>query len=242
MFQGEPVAALVVAAGLSQRMGGLDKTMAPLGGRPVLAHSVETFLSVPLVEEIMVVLHPERLEGGRQLARERGWPAHVRFCAGGARRQDSVRLGLEETGGEGWVLIHDAARPLFTPALVERGMEAAAGTGAAIPGIAPSDTMKRVSERGLVRETLPREQLLSIQTPQVFRRGLILQAHHRFATSAQNFTDDAALLEALGWPVATFPGEIHNFKITTPEDLQRAELVLVQSSDLSRSSYRGGSA
>jgi 2-C-methyl-D-erythritol 4-phosphate cytidylyltransferase len=225
VFQGERVAALVVAAGLSQRMGGQDKILALLGGRPVLAHSVETFLAIPSMEEIVVVLHPKRLEAGRQLAGERGWPASVRFCAGGARRQDSVRLGLEEFAGEGWVLIHDGARPLFTPALVARGLEAAVGTGAAVPGIAPVDTMKRVSERGLVRETLPREQLRAIQTPQVFRLSLILQAHLKFAVSEQDFTDDAAMLECLGWPVAVFSGEAHNFKITTPEDLQRAELV-----------------
>jgi 2-C-methyl-D-erythritol 4-phosphate cytidylyltransferase len=226
VFQGERVTALVVAAGLGQRMGGQDKILSLLGGKPVLAHSVETFLAATLVDEIVVVLHPERLETGRQLARERGWPAHVRFCAGGVRRQDSVRLGLEEIGGEGWVLIHDGARPLLTPALVERGLEAAAGTGAAVPGIAPIDTVKRVSERGLVRETLSREQLRAIQTPQVFRLSFIRNAHARFAEGTQEFTDDAALLEAMGWPVAVFPGEAHNFKITTPEDLQRAELVL----------------
>lgn len=226
MFQGEPVTALVVAAGQGRRMGGLDKVFAPLARRPVLAHSVETFLSVPLVDGVIVVLHAGRMEAGRTLAQERGWPASVRFCPGGARRQDSVRLGLEQIAGEGWVLVHDGARPLFTPALVEQGLAAAAGTGAAVPGIQPVDTVKRVSERGLVRETLPREQLRAVQTPQVFRVSFILQAHRKFAADERVFTDDAALLEALGWPIAVFAGEAHNFKVTMPEDLQRAELVL----------------
>lgn len=226
MFQQEPVTALVVAAGRSQRMGGRDKVFAPLAGRPLLAHSVEIFLTAASVDAIVIVLHPERLDAGRKIAQERGWPTHVRFCTGGARRQDSVRLGLEQMANEGWVLIHDAARPFLSVALIERGLAAATGTGAAVPGIEPADTVKQVSERGLVQATLPREQLRIIQTPQVFRLPLVRNAHDRFAKDPQNFTDDAAMLEALGWPVAVFPGETHNFKITTPTDLQRAALVL----------------
>jgi len=226
MFQEETVSALIVAAGQSQRMGGVDKVFAPLAGRPVLAHSVETLLAIAAVDEVVVVLHLDRLAAGRRAAQERSWPTRVRFCAGGARRQDSARAGLEQIAGEGWVLIHDAARPLLSAALVERGLAAAAGTGAAVPGLEPVDTIKRVSERGLVRETLPREQLRAVQTPQVFRLSLILQAHSRLAGDERVFTDDAALLEALGWPVAVFAGEARNLKITTPEDLQRAELTL----------------
>ncbi len=222
MFGGEGVCALVVAAGHSQRMGGQDKMFAPLAGIPVLARTVETFLSSPLVDEIVVVLRLERLAHGRRLAQGRGWPAAVRFCAGGERRQDSVRLGLQEIAGAGWVLIHDGARPLFTAGLIARGLEAAAATGAAIPGVLPVDTVKLVTHTGLVKQTLPREQLRAVQTPQVFRLPLIRDAHRQLAASAGPFTDDAALLEALGWPVAVFAGESQNWKITTPEDLQRA--------------------
>jgi len=230
MFEQEPVTALIVAAGRSQRMGGQDKVFAPLAGRPLLVHSVETFLATPLVDEIIIVLHPERLEAGRKAAQEYNWPARVRFCSGGARRQDSVRSGLEQIAGEGWVLIHDGARPFLRLALIERGLAAAIATGAAVPGVEPIDTVKRVSERGLVRETLPREQLRAIQTPQIFRLALIRNAHEKFAREGQNFTDDAAMLEALGWPVTVFPGEADNFKITTPEDLQRAMFLCAEDS------------
>jgi 2-C-methyl-D-erythritol 4-phosphate cytidylyltransferase len=223
VFHGEKVYALVAAAGESRRMGGQDKLLSRLAGVPVLARTVEVFLSSPLVDEIVVVLRQERLAAGRQLAAERGWPAQVRFCQGGDRRLDSVRLGLEEIAGEGWVLIHDGARPLFTAALITQGLEAAAPTGAAIPGIPPVDTIKVITHTSLVKQTLPREQLRAIQTPQVFRLALIREAHRKFATSAEPFTDDAAMLEALGWPVAVFAGEVQNWKITTPEDLQRAE-------------------
>ncbi len=224
MFRGEPVFALVVAAGLSRRTGGRDKLFSPLAGVPLLAYTVERLLSSPCVDEAVVVLRPERLEDGRQLARERGWQ-RVRFCIGGPRRQDSVRLGLETLEGEGWVLIHDGARPFLTPALVERGLEAAAEKGAAVPALPLSDTVKRVLPSGLVKETLPREALWSIQTPQTFRLSLIREAHRHFATSPQTFTDDAALLEALGHPVAVFRGEAENFKVTSAEDLRRAEAI-----------------
>ncbi len=223
MFQGEAVAALIVAAGSSRRMGGLDKIMAPLGGVPVLARTVEVFLSSPPIDEIVVVLHPERLAAGPSLAAERGWPPRVRFCPGGARRQDSVRLGLAEIAAEGWVLIHDGARPFCSPALIEQGLDAATKTGVAIPGLPPADTIKLVSPAGLVKQTLPREQLRAVQTPQVFRLSLIRDAHARFAAADTEFTDDAALLEALGWPIVVFPGDPHNLKLTTPADLRRAE-------------------
>ncbi len=222
MFRGEPVFALVVAAGQSRRMGGKDKLFSPLAGVPLLARTVERLLSSPYVDEVVVVLRPERLEDGRRLAYERGWQ-RVRFCIGGPRRQDSVRLGLETLEGEGWVLIHDGARPFLTPALVERGLETAAEKGAAVPALPLSDTVKRVSPSGLVEETLPRETLWSIQTPQTFRLSLIRQAHRHFASAPQTFTDDAALLEALGHPVAVFPGEADNFKVTSVEDMRRAE-------------------
>ncbi len=222
MFRGEPVFALVVAAGQSRRMGGKDKLFSPLAGVLLLARTVERFLSSPYVDEVVVVLRPERLEDGRRLAYERGWQ-RVRFCTGGPRRQDSVRLGLETLEGEGWVLIHDGARPFLTPALVKRGLEMAAEKGAAVPALPLSDTVKRVSPSGLVEETLPRETLWSIQTPQTFRLSLIRQAHRHFASAPQTFTDDAALLEALGHPVAVFPGEADNFKVTSVEDMRRAE-------------------
>ncbi len=203
-------------------MGGKDKLFSLLAGVPLLARTVEGMLSSPYVDEVVVVLRPERLEDGRQLACNRGWQ-RVRFCIGGPRRQDSVRLGLETLEGEGWVLIHDGARPFLTPTLVGRGLEAAAEKGAAVPALPLSDTIKRVSPSGLVEKTLPREALWGVQTPQAFRLSLIREAHRRFASSPQTFTDDAALLEALGHPVAVFPGEADNFKVTSAEDLQRAE-------------------
>lgn len=221
MFLGERVYALIVAAGRSTRLG-KDKLYLKLGGRPLLARSVEAFLATPLVDEIVVVVRGERLARCRALAQRYGWPPQVRFCIGGERRQDSVRLGLQTLPSEGWVLVHDGARPLVTPELIARGLEVARAVGAAVPAIPVADTVKRVSEQGLVEETLPREQLVAVQTPQVFRIGILREAHERLGPGAQTFTDDAALLEALGQPVAVFPGDPLNLKVTTQEDLERA--------------------
>jgi 2-C-methyl-D-erythritol 4-phosphate cytidylyltransferase len=223
VFQGEPVFALIVAAGQSQRMGVQDKIFAPLAGAPLLARTVEAFLQSPLVDQIVVVLREERLDAGLRLAEERDWPGHIVFCGGGERRQDSVQLGLHELAEEGWVLIHDGARPFVTPELVRRGLEAAGQTQAAVPVLPLKETVKQVSDAGLVERTLPRHALRTVQTPQVFRLGLIRKAHRHFAGSGQTFTDDAALLEAIGYPVAVFPGKARNIKVTTPEDLVRAE-------------------
>ncbi len=223
MFRGEPVHALVVAAGESRRMAGQDKIFALLAGVPVLARTVETLLASSWVDQVVVVLRAERLAAGHELAAERHWSRRVVFCAGGERRQDSVRLGLDEIGGEGWILVHDGARPFFSTQLVERGLEAARATGAAIPGVPVSDTIKRVSADGRVEETVSREALRAVQTPQVFRLGLLRAVHRQLAQSGQAFTDDAAMLESQGHEVVVFPGEAGNYKVTTPEDLRRAE-------------------
>jgi len=202
-------------------MGG-DKIFAPLCGVPLLARTVEVLLDSPLVDELVVVLRQERLGAGLRLARARGWPGRVRFCAGGRLRQDSVRLGLEMIPGEGWVLIHDGARPLLRPEVIARGLEAAAEVGAAVPGVPLADTVKLVSSTGMVEQTLPRERLQAVQTPQVFRLSRIRQAHRSLEPAGQHFSDDAALLEALGHPVAVFPGDPDNLKVTSRGDLQTA--------------------
>ncbi len=222
MFREEPVWALIVAAGQSSRMEGQDKIFAPLAGVPLIAHTVERLLRVSSVDRVVLVLHRGRVEAGWSLAVQRGWPSYVHICSGGERRQDSVRLGLEQTSGDGWVLIHDGARPQIGEALILRGLEAAVPTGAAVPGIPVADTIKLVRQ-GVVRRTLPRQELRAIQTPQVFRLFLIRQAYQRYAQAEETFTDDAALLEALGWPVAVFPGDPDNLKVTVPADLRLVE-------------------
>jgi len=205
-------------------MGGGDKLFACLAGELLLAHAVEPFERSPQVADIVLVMRADALERGWELAREQGWSKVSQVCPGGRRRQDSVREGLSQLKGCSWVLIHDGARPLVTELLIERGLEMAEETGAAVPGLPVSDTIKVIDDQGLVEQTPPRDRLNRIQTPQAFNFDLIWEAHNRW--SGGDVPDDATLLEALGAKVKVFPGDPYNIKVTTPVDMVMAEALL----------------
>lgn len=216
------VGALVVAAGSSRRMGGVDKLFAPLLGRPLIAYSVGCFSAHSWVDEVVLVLAHGSVGRGRRLVQEAGW-RRVRVCAGGPRRQDSVARGLALLSDCTWVVVHDGARPCLEPELVQQGLEAARETGAAVAAVPVTDTVKRVDPAGLVLETPSREGLWSVQTPQVFRRELLAEAHRQVE---ETVTDDAAMVERLGRGVRVFLGSYSNLKVTTPTDLALAEAIL----------------
>lgn len=209
--------AIIVAGGASTRMG-FDKVWADLCGRPLLAWSLLAFGRCQAVDELILVVAAASVERGEGLAAELGLAARV--VAGGPRRRDSVRNGLELADGD-WVLVHDAARPLVQADLIERGLAAARETGGAIAALPEPNTLKHV-EGGKIVETLDRSHVWIAQTPQVFRRDLLLEAHRR---SDEDATDDAALVEALGVPVRVYEGAHANIKVTTPVDLQFAALL-----------------
>ena len=220
------VAAVIVAAGSSQRMQGINKTWAMLGAKPLLAHSICVFEESGLVDDLVVVLAQDALLDGKQLHEQEGWRTICAMCPGGARRRDSVLAGLEALSpAPDYVLIHDGARPFITSTLIERGLDAARQHGAATAAVPVKDTIKRAGPDGLVLETLDRSALWSIQTPQVFAYDLILSAH-RSIDQTWDATDDAALVERVGHPVALFMGAYENIKITTPDDLLIAEMML----------------
>lgn len=218
-------AAIIVAAGASRRMQGRDKLWTPLARRIILARTIDVFEASPLIECIVLVPSTERLADTRALCNHEGWQKIAAIVAGGARRQDSVAAGLDAlaavTPTPQWVMIHDAARPLVTPAILEAGLKTAQEYQAAIAAVPVKDTIKLVQE-GRVMATLDRSQLWAVQTPQVFSFPLIHQAHHSPA-AVGDVTDDASLVEQLGHPVAIFPGAYTNIKITTQEDLFLAE-------------------
>ncbi len=221
-------AAVIVAAGSSRRMGGRDKLWISLAGRLILARTIDTFVASPLISTIVLVLNAERLEDARALCAHECWEKIGGMVPGGARRQDSVRAGLDKLAEIApetrWVMIHDGARPLVTPAILEAGLRAAQEYLAAVAAVPVKDTIKLVQD-GLIHSTPQRSQLWAVQTPQVFAFPLIHQAHH--STPAEpEATDDAAILERLGHPVAIFPGSYTNLKITTEEDLLLAEAFL----------------
>lgn len=214
--------AVVVAAGSSQRMGA-DKVFLPLAGKPLLAWSVDVCQNCDLVSQIVVVLNENNLDEGRKLVAERGWSKIVAVCSGGERRQDSVRQGLKELKRCAWVVIHDGARPFLTPDLIRDGLEAARLTGAATAAVPLKDTIKLGDHNEMVIETLDRRRLWAVQTPQVFRSDIITRAHAQITAEV---TDDATLVERLGCGVKLFLGSYYNMKITTPEDLALAEIMV----------------
>ena len=216
------VGAVIVAAGSSRRMGGQDKLTALLGGRMVLARVVDTFQDCKLIERIVIVLGASNLEWGRRLAVEQGWSKVSDVCAGGERRQDSVAAGLSRLAACCWVVVHDGDRPLVSEDLISRGLAAAEETGAAVAAIPVSDTIK-LAEGSFVRETLPRDKLWAVQTPQVFRIDIISEAYRQ---AEGEVTDDAALVEQMGYPVKLYTGSYDNMKITTPDDLALAEVLV----------------
>jgi 2-C-methyl-D-erythritol 4-phosphate cytidylyltransferase len=219
------VGAVIVAAGASTRMGGTDKIFAPLGGRPLVLWAVDAFEECPAVESIVLVVAPgQSLWDAGKLAEEQGHWHKVRAVrAGGHRRQDSVALGLASLPPCDWVVVHDGARPLVNPSLIERGVEAAQATGAAIAAVPAKDTVKIVGKEGVVCATPDRDGLWLVQTPQVFRRDLLERAHQEVP---DDVTDDAAMVERLDIRVRVYMGSSANIKVTTPEDLLMAEALL----------------
>jgi 2-C-methyl-D-erythritol 4-phosphate cytidylyltransferase / 2-C-methyl-D-erythritol 2,4-cyclodiphosphate synthase len=219
----DKVGAIVVAAGKSERMGGVEKIFAPIDGKPLLYYAVEAFQRSPAVNCIVLVLAKDKVKCGLDLAQKYRWTKVSAICAGGARRQDSVNKGLRQLGKVGWVMIHDGARPCVTQDIIERGLDAAKETGAAIPAMLAADTIKVVSTNSYVKDTPPRDKLWAVQTPQVFRFDIISEAHRK---AKSNVTDDAAMVESLGHKVKVFKGSYTNIKVTTPEDLIIAEAVI----------------
>ncbi len=209
--------AIVVAAGSGTRMGGLDKLFTEVAGRPLLAHAIASFQECAVVERIVLVMAAENLERGTILAHGQDFSKVRDIVPGGKRRQDSVRLGLDALGECEYVAVHDGGRPLVTIDLIERGLAVARETGAAVPALPLVDTVKEVGPDELVVGTLDRRRLCAAQTPQIFRRDLLMRAHREITADV---TDDAAMLEALGVPVRLFPGDRCNIKVTTPEDLE----------------------
>jgi 2-C-methyl-D-erythritol 4-phosphate cytidylyltransferase/2-C-methyl-D-erythritol 2,4-cyclodiphosphate synthase len=218
------VAAVVVAAGRGLRAGGdMPKQYRELAGEPVIRTSLRLFARHPAVALVQPVIHPD--DGARFSAAADGLDL-LAPVFGGATRQASVRAGLEALAPlrPDLVLIHDAARPYASAALVSRAIAAVAATGAAVPVMPVADTVKSIDAAGMIDETLDRTKLRTVQTPQVFAFAPVLNAHQRAAASGlENFTDDAALAEWAGLKVAVFAGEAGNLKLTTPEDVARAE-------------------
>lgn len=220
--------AIIAAAGAGLRMKSVArKQYLVLEGMPVLARSVKLFLGHPAFTEIIVVIPPGDDKVVRELLKPYFSLDRLKLVEGGATRQESVGNGLKAISTEPeLVAVHDAARPLATPGLLVMLLDSAAHWGAAIPVIQLSDTLKEVNDADFVQATPARERYRLVQTPQVFKRDLLERAYQAFQDAGGKTTDDAALIELLGEPVITVPGEQSNFKITSPLDLFLASLIL----------------
>jgi 2-C-methyl-D-erythritol 4-phosphate cytidylyltransferase/2-C-methyl-D-erythritol 2,4-cyclodiphosphate synthase len=223
---------LIAAAGRGERLGSPDnKAFALLNGRPLAWYALEAMGAAGGIEEMVLVVAPADVErarrsflGGDSGPGCGGSAVTLKITAGGEQRQESIRAGLAEVNPEcDLVLVHDAARPLVRPALIRRCVQAAGRHSAVVAAVPATDTVKEVGAEGAVAATLDRSRIWLVQTPQVFRHGLLLQAHQEAADSGFTGTDDAALVEHIGHRVHVVLGDIDNIKVTWSDDLRRAE-------------------
>jgi 2-C-methyl-D-erythritol 4-phosphate cytidylyltransferase / 2-C-methyl-D-erythritol 2,4-cyclodiphosphate synthase len=222
----ETVAAVIVAAGRGERAGArIPKQYRFIAGAPMINVTLRAFLGHPRIDFVQPVINFDDQHSYQHAIAD--LQNLLPAVAGGATRQASVRAGLEALASRtpALVLIHDAARPFVSAALIDRAIAAGRTSGAAVPGIALADTVKSIDASATVTETLDRDRLRLVQTPQAFSFDLILEAHRRAAVAQRDsFTDDAALAEWAGQRVSVFEGEADNLKVTTNDDFVRAEI------------------
>ncbi|MCK9377200.1 MAG: 2-C-methyl-D-erythritol 4-phosphate cytidylyltransferase [Syntrophobacterales bacterium] len=225
------IAAIIAAAGLGTRMGHhLPKTYLPLAGKPILAHTLKLFETMPEIREVTVVVHPEDLDYCQENVIARyNFKKVLRLVPGGKERQDSVYHALKALKNEEEleiVLVHDGVRPFVTPDQIRQVIEAARRHAGAVLGLPAQDTLKTVDAEGRVRQTLERKDIWQIQTPQAFQAPLLWRAFTEAYSRSFYGTDEASLLEEIHQEVVVVPGSPFNLKITTPEDLLLAEAIL----------------
>jgi 2-C-methyl-D-erythritol 4-phosphate cytidylyltransferase len=222
------VTAIVPAAGEGTRFGGaIRKQFIALSGLPILSHTLRALAAAQTLEAVIVVVPPGEESIGREALRLAGIDTETEVVPGGRERQDSVYNGLKRARPDtDLVLVHDGVRPFVSREVILAAIEAAKEWGAAVTAVPVTDTIKRVDDDGLVVETPAREHLWAVQTPQVFRYGLLMRAHLAVREQGIVATDDAALVERIGVRVKIVRGSSENLKITSEEDLPLADLIL----------------
>jgi 2-C-methyl-D-erythritol 4-phosphate cytidylyltransferase len=221
------VSAIIVAAGSGRRMG-FDKMLANLHGKPVLYWSLAAFQECPEVDDIIAVTREDAIEEVEKIVRAEKLTKVRKVVAGGAERHLSVWNGLQAVESKGceYVAIHDGARPLVTPKLITDCFLLAEKHGAACCAAPIPDTVKRASYEQLVIESVDRQNLWAMQTPQIFSSGLILQAYASLMAHNELVTDEVSAIQKIGKRVALLQNDDYNFKITFPRDLPLAEQVM----------------
>jgi len=223
------IAAIVPAAGLGVRMGpGPHKALVELEGVPILVWTLRKLAACPRIRSLYVALRREDFAAVEAALAAEPYRARVTLLEGGDYRQDSVRAGLARLPADtDFVVVHDAVRPFITPELLEKVLDTAAATGAAILALPVTDTVKQI-DRTRVTGTLARERIALAQTPQVFRTSLLQEAFARAEADGYHGSDESVLVERLGHGVTVVEGSDRNIKITKPADLDLARFLLAQ--------------
>jgi 2-C-methyl-D-erythritol 4-phosphate cytidylyltransferase len=219
---------IIVAAGKSERMGSdVDKAFLSLGTRPVLAYSLLAFEQCPMIDGVVLVVRKDRMDSARGLAQIFGCDKVRKIIAGGLSRQLSVMNGLAELGDDvRTVVVHDGARPCVTSDLICETIKSAKRHGSGVAAVKITDTIKEVDRGMVVARTVDRKKLWAVQTPQSFKVELLTRAYGNVEKKKLAITDEASAVEALGEPVHLVPAPLANIKITTPEDLALAAMIL----------------
>jgi 2-C-methyl-D-erythritol 4-phosphate cytidylyltransferase len=221
--------ALVPAAGQGKRMGGAhSKPYLLLEGKPILAHTLLELERCPLVDEVVLMVERGEIERARASVVEEFRLQKVgAILAGGVQRQDSVWEGLKTIQDDcDLVMVHDGVRPFISQEMLARSIQGAVDCGASIAGMPAKDTVKLVSAQNMVLKTPDRKSVFLVQTPQTFKRDILLRAYRQAMEDGFYATDEASLVERLGMPVKVVEGSYENIKITTPEDLVVGEMIL----------------
>jgi 2-C-methyl-D-erythritol 4-phosphate cytidylyltransferase/2-C-methyl-D-erythritol 2,4-cyclodiphosphate synthase len=221
------IAAVIPAGGAGTRLGGPEpKQFLPLAGTPILIRTIAGLTALEAVRQVVVALPAGHLARARALVGQYRWPVPILCVRGGAERQDSVSRAVRRARSDAdLILVHDAVRPLCDRATIERVVAAAWRTGGAVPGLPATETIQRVSRRGLILKTPPRRELFAIQTPQGFRAPILREALERAARAGFTGTDESSVVRWAGHPVAVVDGSPANLKITRPIDLDQAEIL-----------------
>ena len=223
------ISVIIAAAGKGKRMGkGYNKQYIPLGDKPIVAHTIEVFENMGLIDEIILVVgEGETALAEKDIIYKYNFKKVVKIVEGGAEREDSVYNGLKAVNINcDIVLIHDGIRPFITDSIIEKSIETAKDLGACVVAVRVKDTIKVVNKDMEVDYTPDRDALWAVQTPQTFRYELLLEAYEKLRISDMKVTDDAMLIERSGHTVKIIEGSYENIKITTPEDLILGEGIL----------------
>ena len=221
------VSAIVLAGGRGKRMGSVQsKQYIDLNGKPILSYTLNHFINNKNIDKVILVIPEDELEFCRNEVLDKYNLKIDSIAFGGKERQDSVYNGLKKADGSDIVLIHDGARPFVSERIIEEGIKYAGMYGAAAPGVMPKDTIKVKNQESFSLETPDRNNLVAVQTPQVFDYNIIFGCHKKVKEKHLDVTDDTMVVELFGNDVYLYEGEYTNIKITTPEDLILAQYLV----------------